>query len=105
VVELAQAQREVARWRVLQILHAGQPVGVNFAVIELALNDAKLKIGRDQLCAELDYLQEKSLLTIERGHYFDEDEVAARLTPVGVDVVEYTVECPPGIARPAKRNA
>ena len=99
MLELTRIQREIARRRILQILQAGQPVGVNLAVIELALSDAKLKLDTTQLRVELDYLEEKGLLKIERGRYFGENEIAARLTPAGVDVVEGAVDCPAGIAR------
>ncbi|HDS5467820.1 TPA: hypothetical protein QHY01_004518, partial [Enterobacter asburiae] len=48
---------------------------------------------------ELDYLADRKMVDLEKkpsGDWF------ADLTRLGVDLVEYTVECGPGIARPEK---
>jgi hypothetical protein len=48
---------------------------------------------------ELDYLEHRGLITLKRL------EVApwlVGLTWAGVDILEYTTECGPGIARPKK---
>ena len=101
MVDLAQARREVARWRILRILDAGQPVGVNVAVIARVLNDTRLNLTNGQLNAELDYLAKLSLIAAESDG--NREIVAARLTAAGVDLVNYVSQCPAGIARP-KRN-
>lgn len=48
---------------------------------------------------ELDYLATRSLLKIEKS---PAGPWRASLTRLGVDIAEYTVDCEPGIARPAK---
>lgn len=48
---------------------------------------------------ELDYLADRKLVTLDKqpsGTWF------ADITHYGVDIAEYTCECYPGIARPAK---
>ncbi|ERB06718.1 hypothetical protein [Escherichia coli] len=52
-----------------------------------------------ELRRELDYLADRKMVELERrpsGDWF------ADLSRLGVDIVEYTVECGPGIARPEK---
>lgn len=98
-VDLEKANREETRWRILRVLDAGRPVAVSETVIYRALHDASLPISPAQLRRELDYLRDKELveLTGEDGPVW-----AGALTGLGVDVVEYTVAAPAGIARPQK---
>ena len=52
-----------------------------------------------ELRRELDYLADRRMLELVKepsGTWFGD------LTRLGVDVVEYTVDCGPGIARPQK---
>ncbi|MNW20815.1 hypothetical protein D3C71_2213900 [compost metagenome] len=52
-----------------------------------------------ELRRELDYLADRELVKLTKepsGRWF------ATLTRYGTDVVEYTVDCEPGIARPSK---
>ncbi|EFG6587636.1 hypothetical protein BMN62_003805 [Escherichia coli] len=52
-----------------------------------------------ELRRELDYLADRKMVELEKrpsGDWF------ADLSRLGVDIVEYTVECGPGIARPEK---
>lgn len=98
-MDLKKHQRELARWRILRILDAGRPLPVSESTIRLALNDARLALTPLEIRRELDYLDDRALLRI-----LDRDELewAAELTHYGVDVVEYTIPCHPGIARPPK---
>lgn len=98
-VDIEKAQREETRWRILRALDAGRPLAVSETVIYRALADASLPISPSVLRRELDYLRDKALidLTGEDGPVW-----AAALTGHGVDVVEYTVAAPAGIARPKK---
>jgi hypothetical protein len=57
------------------------------------------QITRLELRRELDYLEERELLEISGR---DSVQWNAKLTRVGVDLVEYTIPCEPGIARPQK---
>ena len=48
---------------------------------------------------ELEYLSARNLIELKKdpsGHWM------AELTHYGIDIAEYTIECHPGIARPAK---
>ena len=98
-IDLQKAQREQARWRILRILDAGRPLPVSETTILLALNDAKLNLTAQSLRRELDYLDDRKLVRLQ-----DQNTPfwSAELTHYGVDVVEYTVDVLPGIARPPK---
>ncbi len=91
------AQREEARWRILRALDAGRPIGVSETIILRLLQDIKLGLTAHGLRRELSYLEDRGLLQVEgrQGPTW-----TAELTRLGVDVVEYTVPCEPGIARP-----
>lgn len=97
--ELAKSKREQLRWLVLQTLDYARPIGTNENVILDAVRGAQPDTTHHQLRRELDYLRDRELVTLETrngGIWF------AELTRCGVDIVEYTVDCQPGIARPPK---
>jgi hypothetical protein len=98
-MDLSQKQREEARWRILRILDAGRPIGVSESIILRVLDDVRLPIGPVGVRRELDYLRDLRLAEIG-----DEDGEGwvAKLTASGVDLVEYTVQAPPGVARPKR---
>ena len=97
-MELEQARREVARWRILVILYSGRPGSVDESVILRTINDCELNVTQTELRRELEYLKGRKLIVIKEGP----KEWAAHLESCGVDIVEYTVPCRPGIARPEK---
>jgi hypothetical protein len=98
-MDLEQKQKEDARWRILRILDSGRPVGVNEDVIARVLHDVKLPLTMQGLRRELAYLRDSGLITIEGE---DTEVWAGKLTPHGIDIVEYTAAAPAGIARPKK---
>lgn len=99
-VDLEKAQREQVRWRILKALDAGRPFPVSEVMILQVLQDAVLHVTPHGLRRELDYLEDRKLVTIQGKGTLP--VWSAELTHFGVDLVEYTVDCFPGIARPAK---
>lgn len=98
-MDLDKTQRELTRWLILQTLNVARPYGASDQLLVAALNDARSRVTMHELRRELDYLEERALIEISgRG----EPHWVAKLTRAGVDVVEYTIPCEPGIARPAK---
>jgi len=98
-VDMDKVRRESIRWTILLTLNNGRPAPlyeeVILSVVQAVYPDASaLEIRR-----ELDYLHDRHLLAAikEPGGRWKAD-----LTRYGVDVAEYTVDCEPGIARPAK---
>ena len=98
-LDLEQRQREEARWRILRVIDAGRPIAVSESIVLRVLADVRLPLGPAGVRRELDYLRNLGLVEIEE----EEGETwFARLSAAGVDVVEYTIKAPPGVARPKK---
>ncbi|ECG4947678.1 hypothetical protein E0W00_12390 [Salmonella enterica subsp. enterica serovar Llandoff] len=92
-------RRESMRWNLMLALNKARPYTSN----EKFLLDVMRAIYPDatalELRRELDYLADRRMVELVKqpsGLWF------ADLTRLGVDVVEYTVDCGPGIARPQK---
>jgi hypothetical protein len=98
-MDLEQKQRDEARWRILRVLDAGRPISVSETIVWRVLHDIRLPMSINSVRRELFYLRDLGLIVVEG----DDTEIwLARLTARGVDVVEYTIEAPVGIARPRK---
>lgn len=97
-IDMLRAQREETRWRILRALDAGRPNPVSETIVLRVLQDIKLSVTVSGLRRELDYLEERGLIKLDR----DDPTWSADLTRLGVDLVEFTVPCDPGIARPKK---
>lgn len=96
-VDMEKARRENTRWRILIILNSGRPIGASEGLIFQILDELNLLRTPQDIRRELDYLRDKDLVELEQGNVWQ-----AKLTAQGIDVVEYTLACPPGIARPKK---
>lgn len=99
MIDLERASRETARWLILVTLDKARPLGAAESLIASVLAAVPHPITTHELRRELDYLADRGLVEI-KGRTTPQWHAA--LTRVGVDVVEYTVDCDPGIARPAK---
>jgi hypothetical protein len=100
--EIAKARRETMRWMLLVAINISRPRGINTAallpIIQATYPDAThLEIRR-----ELDYLEERELVSIEKDPL---DNWFVKLLRYGIEVVEYTCPCDPGIARPTITQA
>ena len=100
-IDLEKVRREEIRWRLLKALDAGRPHSVTEALLLAVLDDVHLTVTELELRRELDYLRDRGLVTIT-GEI--DNDWQADLTRDGIDVVEYTVEVEPGIARPPKNR-
>ncbi|WP_217994845.1 hypothetical protein [Methylogaea oryzae] len=98
-VDAAKIRRESMRWYILLTLQNAQPIGAFEELILTTLQGIYTDATQHEVRVQLDYLHSRDLVDIERkpdGRWF------AKLDRYGVDVVEYTVDCEPGIARPPK---
>ena len=98
-MDLEQRQREEARWRILRVIDAGRPIAVSEQIVWRVLSDLKITLSLNQLRRELSYLRDLRLVELEGEEC---DIWFGKLTAQGVDVVEYTVKAPAGVARPRK---
>ena len=99
-----QAQRELAkkengRWIILIAVNAGGHLGATEDMILAALRPSWLEVHRAWVRDELVYLESRKLVGIEK-HAIKPWRVS--LTRHGRDIVDYTVDCEPGIERPVK---
>lgn len=96
---LTPSQVSGLRWTILRTVMVGGHLG---ATDRMALDVARAEyigVGISRVRAELDYLEARKLVTLERS------EVQAwrvRLTRYGRDVVDYQVDVCPGITRPPR---
>lgn len=97
-MDLAKAQCEELRWLILLALNAARPVGTSEMIIRRAIDPLVPGVTDLEIRRELDYLAARKLIDLER----DRSSWFAKINRYGIDVVEYTVTCDPGIARPAK---
>lgn len=98
-VDQKKVRRESMRWNLINTLDKSRP----HTSSEQFLLDVMRAIYPDvtalEVRRELDYLADRELVDLQKqpsGTWF------ADLTRYGVDIAEYTIDCEPGIARPAK---
>lgn len=100
MTDIIKARRETLRWLILVTLNAARPIGASELIVMDALRQAQPDVTEREVRIELDYLQERELIELSgrdtTRYWF------AKLTRTGIDVVEYTVDCDAGIARPPK---
>lgn len=98
-IDHARVRREYLRWVLMLTLNNARPMGcydsTALATVQGVYADAtELEVRR-----ELDYLAERELISLDKR---PDGRWVAKLNRLGVDLVEYTVDCEPGIARPEK---
>lgn len=98
-IDLEKQKREQLRWLILETLNAARPVGANEGLILNTVSAVQCDVTALELRRELDYLESRELVEITGKKT---PMWHAELTRIGVDVVEYTVDCDAGIARPNK---
>ena len=99
MTELAKVRRESMRWQLLNALNKARPIGALDVLLLSVMQDIYPDCTANELHTELEYLEGRKLISIAKqpvGNWH------SKLTYDGVDVVEYTVNCAAGIARPTK---
>lgn len=92
---MTRATRGSLRWRLLVTLNFGGGAFVGEDVLAATMLDSGLPVTLARLRRNLDYLELRGLVATERGGRWQ-----ARINRHGVDLVEYSIDCAPGIARP-----
>jgi hypothetical protein len=94
--ELRLAEVQSIRRSILRILHNSQPFGANEDTIKTALYGGGFILLPNEIRKQLEYLDNlKTIEIIDR----DRRTWAAKILPYGVDIVEFAVKAPAGIAR------
>ncbi|MFI3218344.1 MAG: hypothetical protein QX189_04415 [Methylococcales bacterium] len=92
-------RRETMRWAILLTLNNSQPIGVYESIILTIVRSEYPDATQNEVLKHLNYLSERELIHADKqpdGRWY------CKLARYGVDVVEYTVNCESGIARPEK---
>ena len=99
-IDTARARREALRWLILLTLNNARPLGAMEGLVLSVVQSEYPDATPLELRRELDYLRARDLIELLRPP--DGSAWHAQLTRHGVDLAEYTVDCEPGIARPAR---
>ena len=98
-MSIEKVRRETMRWQILLTLNNARPSGAFEKLVLSVVQSEFLDATQKEVRCELDYLSERQLVDVRRdpdGRWF------CKLERFGVDLVEYTLPCEPGIARPEK---
>lgn len=99
-IDHAKVRRESMRWYLLLTLYNAQPVGAYEELLLSTLIGIFPDTSQHEIRTQLDYLRERVLVDINKepaGRWF------CKLDRYGIDIVEYTIDCQPGIARPQRQ--
>lgn len=98
-LDQARIRRESLRWYLLLALNNARPEEVCEEIIQTTMRSIYQDVTPMEVRKELDYLEGRDLVKLRKepsGRWWSD------LTRYGVDIVEYTITCEPGIARPEK---
>lgn len=98
-MDMNRIRREMMRWNIVLTLNNARPIGAAEELVLSVVQAISPDATPNEIRRELDYLEARELVEVTRsphGHWH------SKLTRTGVDLAEYTVDCDPGIARPAK---
>lgn len=98
-IDPAKVRRESMRWLLLLALYNARPVDLAEAVVLMTAQAMFPDATPLEIRRELDYLSDRKLVDLRKdpaGPWW------GNLTRYGTDIVEYTVDCSAGIARPKK---
>jgi hypothetical protein len=98
-IDTARVRRESLRWLILLTLNNARPLGAMESLVLSVAQSEYPDATQLELRRELDYLHGRELVQVDKR---PDGRWHAALTRHGVDVVERTVDCEPGIARPAR---
>jgi DNA-binding transcriptional ArsR family regulator len=98
-IDADKIRREAMRWLILLTLNNARPIGAYEGPVLAVAQSEYPDATPNELRRHLDYLSDRDLVKLVKepsGRWF------ADLTRYGTDIAEYTIDCEPGIARPAK---
>jgi len=91
------ARREAIRWFLLVSINISRPQGMYTEALLPMIRAIYPDATHREIRVELDYLEERDLVSITKDPM---DRWFINLKRYGIEVVEYTVPCDPGISRP-----
>lgn len=101
-VDQARIRREFMRWTILLALNAARPEDLHDTVVVQTVQAIYPDATALEVRREIDYLVDRGLVSVRKQ---PTSIWWCGLSRYGVDIVEYTVDCEPGIARPVHYQA
>lgn len=98
-IDLEKQRREQLRWVLLLALNHSRPFGAQEVVLLGTAQGVYPDATALEIRRELGYLEDRRLVKVTRA---PSGPWHAELIRHGIDIAEYTIDCEPGIARPAK---
>ena len=98
-IDLLKTRRSSMRWHLMNALDKARPIGAMDTLLLDVMREIYPDATPNEPHQQMDYLEDLGMIDVVKqpdGHWH------GCLTAKGVDVVEYTSDCPQGIARPAK---
>ncbi|MBF0546212.1 MAG: hypothetical protein HQM08_17345 [Candidatus Riflebacteria bacterium] len=92
--DLDTMNKNLLRGRILKALHVVGRLGAAESLVRKSLNAAGFTVLPGELRNQLNYLQEKGLITIQDP---ERETWVLHISPAGTDVIEKNVKAPPGI--------
>ncbi|MCL4759756.1 MAG: cytoplasmic protein [Rhodocyclaceae bacterium] len=99
MIDHAKVRRESLRWYLLLALYNARPEDMCEEHLQMIATGIFPDATPIEVRQQLDYLGDRALVEVRKepgGRWW------AGLTRHGTDMCEYTIDCEPGIARPAK---
>lgn len=96
-IDHARIRRESIRWIILLALNNARPDWVVDSIVVTTVQGIHPDATELEVRREIDYLTDRQLASVDKT---PTNLWCCALTRHGVDVVEYTVDVEPGIARP-----
>jgi hypothetical protein len=99
MIDQDKARREGMRWNLLKALHMAAPYTSSEDFLADIMRGIYPGATQGEVRKQLDYLADRRLIDLVKdpaGTWF------ADIGRYGTDIVEYTVDCDPGIARPPR---
>ena len=99
MVDAVKVRREGMRWYLILALYNARPEEVCEEVVQTTMRAIYPDVTPLEVRQQLDYLGDRDLVKLRKepsGRWWSD------LTRYGTDIAEYTIDCDPGIARPAK---
>lgn len=99
MIDADKQRREFMRWVLLLSLYNGRPYGAQEMVMLSIVQGVYADATKQEVRVNLDYIADRRLIDLKKH---PDGRWEAELNNHGVDMVEYTIDCYPGIARPPK---
>ena len=100
--ELAKIRSGTIRWLLLYTIDQTRPQGIYTEALLAIMQGTYQDATHREIRRELDYLEERGLVHIAKDPL---DRWFVKLDRYGIEVVQYTCPCDPGISRPTITQA